>query len=175
MKVILIGFMASGKTTVGRILAENLQTVHFDLDQLLVLKTGQTVPELFLKRGESGFRKLEHELLAEVLSRDGVLSTGGGTLLRPDNFQLLSQLKAPKIFLKVAISTVLLRLTNDQQTTRSMIQKVGLRGLEKLERVREKQYRQLSDYEIVTDHLSAQQVAELICQKFQLSRQLDNR
>lgn len=86
----LIGFMATGKTTVGRIVAEALQREFLDLDQLVEETAGMKVPELFRTQGEPGFRKIEAEALQAALKRDNVvLATGGGAACREENLQAM--------------------------------------------------------------------------------------
>jgi shikimate kinase/3-dehydroquinate synthase len=89
VRVLLIGFMGAGKTTVGRLLAERLRMPFADLDSEIEARTGLAVRELFSRHGEPEFRRVERELLAELLTRDPlVLATGGGTLVDPDNLAL---------------------------------------------------------------------------------------
>src|SRR5690606_34801254 len=85
--LLLTGFMATGKSTVGRAVAESVAVPHLDLDELVVSRTGLSVPQLFAERGESGFRALEKEVLLTLLrewaDRRVVVSLGGGALLDP--------------------------------------------------------------------------------------------
>lgn len=92
--LILIGFMGSGKTTVGRLLADRMDMEFLDTDALLEEKTGKTISEIFAAQGEEEFRRLETELLRELQGhlRNTVLSTGGGMPLREENAGLLKQL-----------------------------------------------------------------------------------
>src|SRR5688572_28759405 len=81
--LLLNGFMASGKTTLGRLAAQRAGRAFIDLDQRIEERTGRRVSELFAERGESGFRRLEAEALDEVLGagRADVVALGGGALL----------------------------------------------------------------------------------------------
>ncbi|MBR1408302.1 MAG: shikimate kinase [Clostridia bacterium] len=77
--VLLCGFMACGKTTVGRLAARRLGVPFADTDMLIEEKTGQTIPEIFEARGEASFRDLEHEVLCSLPSLSPrVIATGGG-------------------------------------------------------------------------------------------------
>ncbi len=90
--VILSGFMGSGKTTVGRYLATLLCFRFVDLDAEIERRAGLPIPRIFAQRGEPYFRELETKTARELSdSPDTVLSTGGGTLIFPENFQLLSE------------------------------------------------------------------------------------
>ena len=84
--IILIGFMGSGKTTVGRKMAEISGRTFKDTDKLIEEKLGMTIPEIFEKLGEEAFRDAETEVTAEMKDhRNTVSATGGGMPLRPEN------------------------------------------------------------------------------------------
>ncbi len=89
--IFLIGFMASGKTTVGRLLAERLEWAFVDLDKLIEDGAAQTVADIFAAEGEAGFRKRETEALREVAKRrKTVVATGGGAPCREENLRRCS-------------------------------------------------------------------------------------
>ncbi len=90
--IILCGFMSSGKTTVGRPLAQKLGYQFLDTDQLLVQTYGMTISEIFEKGGESYFRDLEHQIAKNVCTMTKtVVSTGGGMLTFARNGEILSE------------------------------------------------------------------------------------
>jgi len=80
MKVVLLGYMASGKSTVGRLLARQLGVEFIDLDEYIEEHQKKSIKNIFSEKGEIFFRKLEHQILSEVLDKEEsiVLSTGGG-------------------------------------------------------------------------------------------------
>jgi shikimate kinase len=85
-RIVLIGLMGAGKTTVGRILADRLGWSFLDLDQQIESKNGRTVAEIFAQDGEKEFRRLERQLTAELASADRiVLAPGGGWALYGEN------------------------------------------------------------------------------------------
>lgn len=91
-RIILIGYMGAGKTTVGKSLAKELGLSFYDLDWYIESRMRKTVPQLFAERGEDGFRKIEHNMLHEVAEfEDVVLSCGGGTPCFFDNMDYLNQ------------------------------------------------------------------------------------
>lgn len=92
-RIILIGYMGSGKTTVGRALAKELGLQFYDLDWYIESRRRKTIPQLFAERGEEGFREIEHNMLHEVAEfEDIVLSCGGGTPCFYDNIDYMNSL-----------------------------------------------------------------------------------
>ena len=90
--IVLLGFMGTGKSSVGRMLAKRLQRPFIDTDQKIETDYKKTIPEIFAEHGEEGFRKIEQEVIAEVSGMKGVIiSTGGGSVLRKANVDALRQ------------------------------------------------------------------------------------
>ncbi|MGO4257480.1 shikimate kinase [Marmoricola sp. RAF53] len=101
--VVLVGTMGAGKTTVGRIVAEKLGLNFLDTDHLVEERAGKSVAEIFVDDGETAFRALEHQAVADALaSHDGVLALGGGAVLDPATRTLLDGHRV--VFLKVGLS-----------------------------------------------------------------------
>lgn len=89
-RIILIGYMGAGKTTIGKALAKDLGLQFYDLDKYIEGRMRKTVPQLFAERGEEGFRKVENVMLHEVAEfEDVVLSCGGGTPCFFDNMDYM--------------------------------------------------------------------------------------
>jgi shikimate kinase len=85
----MIGMMGTGKTTVGALVAEQLTRSFMDLDTEIMVHTGRTIPELF-EAGEERFREMESMVLARLAEGDpSVISTGGGSILRPSNVEIM--------------------------------------------------------------------------------------
>lgn len=102
--VFLVGFMASGKSSVGRELARRLDWDFVDLDALIESRERQTIPEIFRDRGEFSFRLAETSALrdlTESLERNTVIALGGGTFAQPKNRELLRSW--PSVFLEVPL------------------------------------------------------------------------
>lgn len=91
-KIVLIGFMGSGKTTLGKKLASKLNISFVDLDEAIAEQEKMSISQLFETKGEDYFRKIEHQKLKEILSKNNkiVLSTGGGTPCFYENMQLIN-------------------------------------------------------------------------------------
>src|SRR5580700_3489796 len=90
LNLALIGFMGTGKTSAGRMVAEQLHFDFLDTDELIQARTGRTIADIFEKSGEVVFRALEREAVAELASRTRmVISTGGGLPANSDNLAAL--------------------------------------------------------------------------------------
>jgi len=117
-KVILIGYMAVGKTTIARLLSEKIGVKYVDLDNLIEKKTNLTVGELFKQKGEIYFRKVEHEIFKEVIHNEDnlIISTGGGTPCYADNYLFLNGKNSISIYLNAPLSLILDRLKSEKIT-----------------------------------------------------------
>jgi shikimate kinase len=112
--VFLVGFMASGKSTVARELARRLDWDFVDLDARIESREGLTIPEIFRDRGESAFRLAETSALrdlTESLERNTVVALGGGTFAQPQNRELLRSW--PSVFLEVPLDELWRRTLED--------------------------------------------------------------
>ena len=92
IRIILIGYMGAGKTTVGRALSKELGIIFYDLDWYIESRMRKSVSQIFAERGEEGFRKIEYNMLHEVAEFENVIiSCGGGTPCFFDNMDYLNQ------------------------------------------------------------------------------------
>jgi shikimate kinase len=91
--IILIGMMGAGKSSVGRTLELRTNLPRFDLDEMIQAKAEMSIPEIFSAKGEEWFRDLESTVLKELpRETPGIVVTGGGIVLRPENTEILKQL-----------------------------------------------------------------------------------
>ena len=111
MKIYLVGFMGSGKTTIGRELAARIEAPFFDLDELIEAAEKISIREVFAQKGEPYFRKRERDLLRSTKHLDaGVIATGGGTFTFDENIQFIQSeglsvyLSAPYALLRARIA-----------------------------------------------------------------------
>jgi shikimate kinase len=112
--IYLVGFMGSGKSTVGKILAEKLNMNFVDIDKLIEEKEGMKIKNIFEQKGESYFRELERKQIEAIVNQEGfVVSTGGGLGANLDNMNLMKK-NGDVVWLDVSLNTVLDRLKNDQ-------------------------------------------------------------
>lgn len=117
MNLILVGYMASGKSTIGKNIAKVLNYKFIDLDKYIEKKENLSVSEIFSKKGELYFRKLENASLKEIVENENnyVLSLGGGTPCFYNAMDWLSAKPNTKtIYLKVDLDTLTMRLLNDK-------------------------------------------------------------
>jgi shikimate kinase len=120
MKIFLIGYMGSGKTTAGKKLASRLGYTFIDHDELLVQKMGKSIQDIFDEEGEDKFRELEHHMLVSLMAKDNVvISTGGGTPCHYENMDLMNR-NGLTIYLKMSAETLVNRLRN-AKTDRPLI------------------------------------------------------
>ncbi len=142
--VFLIGPMGSGKTTIGKHLAEKLDLDFYDCDHELESLTGASVSLIFDLEGEEGFRLREKHLLKELTAMNGVLiATGGGVVCNEENRQMLSA-RGFVVYLKTGVEEQLKRLSKDK--TRPLLQAEDrAQRLESLARVRNPLYDATAD------------------------------
>jgi shikimate kinase len=116
-KVVLIGYMGSGKSVVAKKLANQIGISAVELDEMIEKKCEMSIQELFSSKGELFFRKEEHQLFLNLLNdeNDMVISTGGGTPCYFDNHELLNGENVISIYLKATIDTLYNRLLNGKQ------------------------------------------------------------
>jgi shikimate kinase len=160
----LIGYRGSGKTTVGRILADRLRWAFVDADGVLEERHRRTIREIFATEGEAGFREMESAVLADLCTRtNAVIATGGGVVLREANRQLLKQ-HGIVAWLTADPATLSARIKADPATAerRPLLAGGGLAEIEHLLAVREPLYQVCADVVVPVGALSPEQAADAI-------------
>ena len=160
--VVLVGLMGSGKTTVGRVLAERLHRPLFDSDQLIESRTGRTVREIFVSDGEPAFRALEAEVLAEALrsSPPAVIAAAGGVVLAEENRALLHQVPARVVWLRADPALLVERAASGSH--RPLLDDDPAAVLRGMADLREPLYREVADMIISVDGRSITDVVEAV-------------
>ncbi|WP_436965820.1 shikimate kinase [Staphylococcus shinii] len=110
--LILIGFMGTGKTTLGEYLSKHNQLSYIDLDAYIVQQENQSIPDIFKQIGEAGFRELEYKYLKECINHYNIISTGGGIIESDQTFDFL-KLQRRVIWLDCDLNIVYNRIKND--------------------------------------------------------------
>jgi shikimate kinase len=116
-KIILVGYMGSGKTTIGKMLSEYVGIPFYDLDDIIEKYIGKSIPTIFLENGEVFFRKMEHKLFNEFVKDNDsfVLSLGGGTPCYANNHLLLQNSNIDSFYLKNTVEELVNRLKKEKQ------------------------------------------------------------
>jgi shikimate kinase len=162
--IFLVGYRGSGKTTVARLLAEQLHWAWIDADVVLEARHGLDIRQIFAEEGEAGFRDKESSLIGEFCQlREHVVATGGGIVLRPENRQRLRE-AGRVVWLTADPQTLWKRLQQDVTTAqrRPPLTIGGLAEVEELLRVREPLYRDCAHVVVDTAGRSAGEVTAAI-------------
>ncbi len=167
MNVVLTGFRGSGKTTVGKALAERLGREFIDCDEYIEKQTGLTIREIFERHGESRFRTIESEAIVELARLDGkVIATGGGAVLKYQNIQILKrQGRGVVFFLEVGAETAFGRIQADPATRARrppLTEKDPLTEVRGQIEFRRPYYMKGADHTVAVDGRKAEEVVEAI-------------
>ena len=160
----LIGFMGAGKTSVGRLVAEQLHFEYLDTDELIVSRTGRSITEIFKTDGEPAFRALEQQVVNELTGRERtVICTGGGL---PTNPQNLASLKTHALVVCLWASPEKIWERVKNQTHRPLLHDPDpQKKIRELLAARERFYKQ-ADVLLNTDIRSAREVAQQVVHQF---------
>ena len=160
-RLVLTGFMGAGKSTVGALLAERLGWTFLDLDRLLEDRAGASIPELFEREGERGFRRLESTALASALRRtETILALGGGAPETLTNRLLLEQTPGTVVLFLDATFATLFDRCMLQPVARPVLADPATAQQRFLER--QPLYRRLARYTVDTSRLDPPSVTDAI-------------
>lgn len=153
--------MGAGKTTIGRLLSQQLGLEFLDSDHEIEAHTGVDIPTIFEYEGEEGFRNREERTIDELSQRNGLLlATGGGVVKNPNNRQNLSS-RGTVIYLKVSVKEQLHRTKHDKN--RPLLQTENPKALlEKMAMERSPLYEEIADHSFDTDNKTARHVVSEI-------------
>jgi shikimate kinase len=168
-KIILSGYMGAGKSTVAKELHEKTGLEFIDMDNVIEQKTQFSIPEIFKNKGEIYFRKLETEMLSELMKLPTafILSLGGGTPCYGNNAELLQNENAVTFYLKASIETLYARLTNQKEKRPLLAAKPENDFKEYIAKhlFERNQFYNLADYKIDTDNKLPVEIASEILGK----------
>jgi shikimate kinase len=164
----LIGFMGTGKSSVGRLAATQLNFTFMDTDDLIESRVGKSVAEIFSQAGEKVFRELEAQVVADLgRTHNKVISTGGGLVMNADN---LASLKEHALVVCLWASPEMIWERVRGQSHRPLLQDGdGLAKVRELLAVREPVYKQ-ADVLVNTEYRSVKEVAQHVLHQFHLAR-----
>ena len=161
MSVALIGYRGSGKSSVGKRLADRLWQPFVDTDELVIKRAGKCIRDIFTENGEAGFRDLESDVVAEVCETpEQVIALGGGAVLREENREAIKAAGLKVIYLRCEAEELARRIAADPTTDASRPALTDLGGgIEEIRKVlaeREPIYRSVMTGELDVTHLTPQ-------------------
>ena len=155
MAKVLLGFMGAGKSTIARGLDPN----YLDMDALIEKRLGMSIANFFAENGEVVFRQVESEILAELLQRDKVVSTGGGVVISQRNRDLLKT-NSDNIYLKADFETLYQRISADNNNQRPLFLSKTKEELQKIFQERESWYEEVASKVVDVTRLNPEEIAE---------------
>lgn len=151
--IALIGFMGSGKTTIGKILAKYLDMKFIDIDKMISAREKKSIPEIFEEKGEQYFRKLEREIvLEESLNNNIVIATGGGVIIDNENIKNLKETSFI-VYLDCTIECIYERVKNSKNRPLLNVENM-FETIQELHKKRELLYKISCDISIKIDENS---------------------
>ena len=164
MNIVLIGYRGTGKSVVGELLAMHFGMTCMDMDAQIVKKAGMLIPEIVEKLGWPGFRDIESEVARELAGLDNIIiDTGGGVIERPENIEAL-KINSRIFWLKASVDAIVSRIQEDTQRPALTAGKTFTEEVTEVLEQRIPKYKSAAQYEIDTDALTPEQVAEKIIQ-----------
>jgi shikimate kinase len=160
-RVLLIGLPGTGKSSVGRRVAERLGVEFADSDSMIEVRAGRSIPRIFAEDGEAAFRQLEASVVADALTNfSGVLALGGGAVLTESTKQAIAASGIPVVLLHTQLATLANRVGTG--SGRPLLADDPGHRLAELAAVREPVYRSLAALVVDTERRSTGRVAEVI-------------
>ncbi|HEX8312828.1 MAG TPA: shikimate kinase [Chthoniobacteraceae bacterium] len=162
--VVLIGFMGTGKSSIGRLLAARLRFKFVDTDQMIVEKAGCEIPQIFADHGEAHFRDMETEALSSLAQAERrVVATGGGIVVREENRTLLRALGLV-VALTASEDVIFRRVSRNQK--RPLLETPNPREtISRMLAARQPQYAEAAQFSVDTSDLTHAEVAEAIMEE----------
>jgi shikimate kinase len=162
MNIVLIGYRGTGKSTVGKLVAQRLGYQVVSTDAEIVKRAGTTIPEIVQQYGWEPFRDRETEVCRDVGTKDRlVVDTGGGAILREENVQALKT-NGRLVWLTAEVKTIARRIGGDDQRPSLTGTKSFVDEIEEVLQQRHPKYQAAADHVIRTDDLSPAEIAERI-------------
>lgn len=155
MAKVLLGFMGAGKSTIARGLDSN----YLDMDALIEKRLGMSIANFFAEKGEEAFRQIESEVLAELLQRDQVVSTGGGVVISQRNRDLLKT-NPDNIYLKADFDTLYQRISTDKDNQRPLFLNNSKEKLAAIFQERQYWYEEVASRVLDVTKLSPEEIIE---------------
>lgn len=162
MNIVLIGYRGTGKSVVGELIAKRLRMECVSMDAKIVEKAGMSIPEIVEKYGWEKFRDMESEVARELAGLDNIIiDTGGGVIERPGNIVAL-RTNSRIIWLKASSGTIVSRIQGDTERPSLTDGKTFTEEVAEVLERRTPKYKSAAQYEIDTDQLTPEQIADRI-------------
>lgn len=162
MNIVLIGYRGTGKSVVGELLSERLGMPCIGMDAEIVRRADMSIPEIVEKYGWPKFREIESELARELAKLDkSIIDTGGGIIESPENIEALKT-NARIFWLKASVNTIVSRIEDGVERPALTSGKTFTEEVAEVLERRIPKYKSAAQYQIDTDDLAVQQVADRI-------------
>ncbi len=162
MNIVLIGMRGSGKTTVGKILAQKLGRELVEMDELIAQRAGLTIPEIVERHGWENFRDIEEEITSELAGRNNMVNAaGGGVVTREQNIARLKE-NGVLVWIKANLDTLVERVAEDNQRPPLVEGRSRWWDMEMALEERKPLYQQAADLVVNTENKTPEEVADLV-------------
>jgi len=162
MNIVLIGYRGTGKSVVGKIIAERLDMKCIAMDDKIIEKAGMSIPDIVKNHDWAKFRDIESEVARELAELDNVIiDTGGGVIERPENIDALQE-NSVIIWLKASVDTIVTRIAEGTERPSLTGEKSFTEEVAEVLERRTPKYKSAAQYEIDTDELTPVQIADKI-------------